>query len=270
MRMAGHWVHDLDPYLIHFPSSWPFAGIHWYGVAYALAFSLALALAHLCAAKDRLPIARRDVDRWLGALCLGVLAGGRLGYFVLYERSTLVHDPLELFRIWHGGMASHGGFVGVALALFFLSRRRRISLLSLADLSAAAAPIGFFLGRLGNFINGEVYGRPTALPWGIIFPRSAPHAQFPLALLPPRHPSQLYEALLEGIVLLALTQWRLWTRRGRPGQLTGEFFIAYALLRSLAEFLREPDAPLILHLTAGQFYSIPLAVAGIAILCRGR
>jgi phosphatidylglycerol:prolipoprotein diacylglycerol transferase len=270
MRVNGHWLHDLDPYLVHFPSSWPVRGIFWYGLTYVIAFFAAAMLAHSYAARGRLPFPRQHIDNWLGALCFGVVIGGRLGYLVLYDRATLVHRPWEIVCLWHGGMASHGGFVGVAIALFLLSRSRNIPLLPMLDFSASVAPLGICLGRIGNFINGEVYGRPTTLPWGVIFPRSAPFPDFPTALLTPRHPSQLYEAFLEGLLLFALIQWRQWKMRrsAMPGQLSGEFLIAYALLRVLCECFREPDAPLILCLTAGQFYSIVLCVAGVVLLGR--
>jgi phosphatidylglycerol:prolipoprotein diacylglycerol transferase len=191
----------------------------------------------------------------------GVLIGGRLGYVLLYAPMMLIRHPLELFCIWHGGMSSHGGFAGVTLSLLLFAKRQRIAFSSLADVAASVAPLGIFLGRIANFINGEVYGRVTSAPWGIIFPRSVPAGYGEFVL--PRHPSQLYEALLEGVLLFCYCQLRFWKGKFRPGQLAGEFLIFYSIVRIFCEFFREPDAPTILSLSAGQFYSLFLLALGL-------
>lgn len=169
-------------------------------------------------------------------------------------------------------MASHGGFIGVAIAVAVFARRTHIPFLHLGDLIVTTAPFGLMLGRIANFINGELWGKVSSVSWAIIFPDSAPPGT-PLMDIPPRHPSQLYEAFLEGALLLAYFQWRFWssdTVRRRPGNLTGEFLIAYAVVRMIGEVFREPDADLILGLSRGTFYSIFLIIVGIALLLTRR
>jgi phosphatidylglycerol---prolipoprotein diacylglyceryl transferase len=188
-------------------------------------------------------------------------------YFLLYQTDVLWRDPLALLRVWEGGMASHGGFAGVAVAAIWFARSRRIPALHLGDLVASASPIGLFFGRIANFINGELWGRVTDVPWAVIFPRSAPPGTHPL-LIEPRHPSQLYEAGLEGLVMFAFAQWRFWctdvTKRS-PGRLSGEFLILYAIVRIIGEQFIEPDASLLFGLNRGIFYSFFL-IAGGAVL----
>jgi len=164
-------------------------------------------------------------------------------------------------------MASHGGFVGVMLALAWFARRRKMSFLHLGDLVVSTVPAGLFFGRLANFANGELWGNSATVPWAVIFPNSAP-PHTPLHLIVPRHPSQLYEAALEGLALFAFVQWRFW--RGRlperqPGRLSGEFLVAYAVARAIGEIFREPDAGLLFGLSRGTFYSIFLAAGGLAL-----
>jgi phosphatidylglycerol:prolipoprotein diacylglycerol transferase len=201
-----------------------------------------------------------------------VLVGGRLGYFLFYEPSMLRADPWIVFRIWEGGMASHGGMLGVAVALAWFARISGVPLLHLGDLVVSAAPAGLFFGRIANFINGELWGKMTTVPWAVIFPRSADPGT-PLRFIAPRHPSQLYEALLEGVLLLAVMQLRFWRTdvvRERPGRLSGEFFIAYALVRMVGETYREPDVgvSLILGMSRGTFYSIFLVLVGALLWIR--
>ncbi|MDR2663944.1 MAG: prolipoprotein diacylglyceryl transferase [Puniceicoccales bacterium] len=265
MRIGGHWIHDIDPILLHFPSFWPIPGIYWYGFAYLLTFLIIAFALRIYARLGRLPFPREQIGPFLGYLILGAMAGGRIGYALLYGIPGLREDPLELLRVWHGGMASHGGFFGVLLALLLFSRKCSIPLGATADLVSSLAPIGFFLGRIANFINGEVYGRVSSLPWAVIFPGAEP--TLPLERILPRHPSQLYEALLEGLLLFLFCQLRFWRRPPlRPGRLCGEFLVTYALLRFAVEFFREPDAPTILGLSRGQFYSIALLIAALPFL----
>jgi phosphatidylglycerol:prolipoprotein diacylglycerol transferase len=198
------------------------------------------------------------------------MIGGRVGSFVLYDTDRLVHDPLSFFRVWESGMASHGGFVGVAIVLWWFSRAEKISFFHLGDLITSVAAPGLFFVRVANFINGELWGTPTTVAWAVIFPRSADPGT-PTRLMLPRHPSQLYEAALEGLVLCAFMQWRFWKSdvvRTQPGRLAGEFLVAYAIVRAIGEIFREPDASLILGVSRGTFYSAFLVVAGLALIWR--
>lgn len=254
-------VHDLSPFL---GPHWGNFGIRYYGLAYVIGFLIAGWLLHQYAKAgfSRLP-SERIADLMM-AIVLGVMVGGRLGNFLLYEPERLVQDPLSFFRVWEGGMASHGGFVGVTIALIWFSRSNRISFLHLSDLICSVASAGLMLGRIANFINGELWGRPTSVNWAVIFKRTDPD-------LLARHPSQLYQAALEGGLLLAYMQWRIWRSdviRTSPGRLAGEFFIGYALLRAIGEIFREPDSSLFFGITRGTFYSIFVLLAGLALALR--
>jgi phosphatidylglycerol:prolipoprotein diacylglycerol transferase len=179
-----------------------------------------------------------------------------------------MRDPLALLRVWDGGMASHGGFLGVTVALLWSARGHGLPWRHLADLVASVAPLGLFFGRLANFINGELWGKPSNVPWAVVFPASAEPGT-PVELITPRHPSQLYAAALEGLLVLAVTQWLVWRTpwlRQAPGRIAGAFLVAYALGRSIGEVFREPDAGLILGLSRGTFYSLFLAAGGLALL----
>jgi phosphatidylglycerol:prolipoprotein diacylglycerol transferase len=204
-------------------------------------------------------------------IVFGVLLGGRLGYFLLYQIDLLSVDPFAFFRVWEGGMASHGGFIGVLIALWWWSRRRQVPLLHVSDLIVTTAPAGLFFGRLANFINGELVGRITSVSWAVIFPHNEIDRGLVRAF--PRHPSQLYQAALEGLLLLAYMQWRFWrsdAARTQPGRLSGEFLIAYAIVRSIGEQFREPDASLLFGLTRGTFYSLFLIGGGLYLIWRSR
>ena len=262
------WVHNLDPFLVRFGEN---VGIRYYGVAYLLGFASATALLLLYHRRGRSALNFNGITDLITVIVFGVLLGGRAGYFLLYQPGTLLADPAAFFRVWEGGMASHGGFVGVLVALWWWSRRRGLPLLPVADLIVTVAPAGLFFGRIANFINGELVGRPTQVPWAVIFP----HNEFDRLLSSPfpRHPSQLYQAALEGLMLLAYLQWRFWrgdTARTRPGALSGEFLIGYAVVRVIGEQFREPDAPLLAGLTRGTFYSLFLVAAGAALIWRCR
>jgi phosphatidylglycerol:prolipoprotein diacylglycerol transferase len=264
----AYWVHDLSPFIIRFGENF---GIRWYGLAYVLGFLAGgwLMMRYHRAGRSALPAER--VPDFIVALVAGVLIGGRLGYFLLYDFELLRSHPLVLLRVWEGGMASHGGFIGGVLAVWWFARRSGLPFLHLGDVVATTVSVGLLLGRLANFVNGELWGKITTVPWAVIFPKSAPEGT-PVALIAPRHPSQLYEAGLEGAVLLALMQWRLWKTdlvRTQPGRLSGEFLLAYAVLRCVGEIYREPDASLILGLSRGTFYSILVAIAGAALIIRG-
>ena len=236
--LLAYWTHHLSPFLIQFSDNF---GIRYYGLSYLLGFVVGAALLHLYARSGRSQLPAQKISDLIIALVLGVMIGGRLGSFLLYHPEQLIHDPLSFFRVWEGGMASHGGMAGVAIAVAWFSRSNKIRFLHLADLIVSIAPAGLFFGRIANFINGELWGKPAIVRWAVIFPESP----YPLV---PRHPSQLYEAALEGALLFAFMQWRFWRSsviRDMPGRLTGEFLIAYAIARSIGEIFREPDAALV-------------------------
>ena len=264
MPILAHWVHDWDPFLVEFTEGF---GIRYYGLAYLAGFAAAWWLLRLY---GRRGITRLDGERvgdLMTALVIGVLVGGRLGYFLFYQPATLLSSPLELLRVWDGGMASHGGFIGVAVALWWCGRKFALPWRHLGDLVVSVAPAGVFFGRLANFINGELWGKVSDAPWAVIFPASEPG--LPVALIPPRHPSQLYAAALEGLLLLALMQWLVWKTplaHRAPGRIAGLFLIGYAVVRGIDEIFREPDAGLILGLSRGTFYSIFLVLGGLALL----
>lgn len=259
-------------YLVHEPT--PFLGPHWgnfgirfYGLGYILGFLAAAWLFARYARAGRAQLPPAKISDLMVTLVIGVMLGGRIGSFLLYHPADLVRDPLSFFRVWEGGMASHGGFIGVALALAWFARRHRIPFLHLGDLIVSAAPVGLMLVRIANYLNGELWGKVTTVSWGVIFSQTGGGDL-------PRHPSQLYQAGLEGALLLAYMQWRFWRTdvvTGKPGRLSGEFLVAYAVLRALGEIFREPDpAGLILGLSRGTFYSIFVVGAGLWLIMRTR
>jgi len=240
--------------------------IHWYALAYLTGFLggwLYMVRMLKSFGKDSpvKPIIIEDLLPWIIA---GVILGGRLVYAIVYNPALYSENPFDVFKLWQGGMSFHGGFAGVLVAIALFARARKLPFLAVTDVAAMATPIGLFLGRLANFVNGELYGRATSLPWGVIFPDGGPL---------PRHPSQIYEALLEGAllftVLFILARRRdAWTHRGL---LSGVFLIGYALSRMAVELVREPDAQIgFLYggITMGQLLSLPLLIAGIGIVWR--
>ena len=266
MLPLAYWVHDLSPFLIRFGENF---GIRYYGLAYLLGFVAAGWLLRRYRRVGRSPLDNNAIMDLMLALVAGVILGGRFGYFVLYQPEIFRHDPLVLLRVWEGGMSSHGGMVGVVIALWLYARKSSVNFFHLADLVVTTAPVGLFFGRIANFINGELWGKTTDVPWAVVFPLSDPN--HPVRLIVPRHPSQLYQAGLEGLLLFAYTQWRFWktdVARAQPGRITGEFLIAYAVVRVFGEMFREPDAGLILGLSRGTFYSIFLVAAGLALILR--
>lgn len=257
----AYWVHHPIPFL---GPHWGQFGIRFYGLGYVLGFIAAawLFVRYARAGRSHLPTSR--ISDLMTALVVGVIVGGRLGSFLLYRPSEMLNDPSAVFRVWEPGMASHGGFLGVAIALAWFSHRARISFLHLGDLIVSAAPVGLFLVRIANFLNGELWGRVTSVPWAIIFEESG-------GGFLPRHPSQLYEAVLEGAVLFGFVQWRFWRTSvvaTQPGRMAGEFLVGYALLRIIGEMFREPDASLIWGLSRGMFYSLFLFLAGALLIVR--
>jgi phosphatidylglycerol---prolipoprotein diacylglyceryl transferase len=262
----GYWVDQLDPFLIRFRGNF---GIRYYGLAYVAGILAGAWL--LCryarAGKSLLPAAK--VGDFIVAAAIGVFVGGRLGSYFLYGGwISFRSDPFAVLRVWEPGMSFHGGLVGVILAATWFARSEGIPIVHLWDLVASTAPVGLLLGRLANFVNGELWGKPATVPWAVIFPRSATPESPELV---PRHPSQLYEAGMEGVLLLAFMQWRLWTSdavRTRPGALAGEFLILYACFRMAGEVFREPDASLILGLSRGTFYSLFMIIFGLFLRLR--
>ena len=257
----AYWVHDLDPVAIHFPESWGLRGVHWYGLSYAAGFMVAAYLlgrwrrAGITPLRDTL-----DESALITAVMVGVIVGGRLGHVFLYARAEFAADPLMAFRVWQGGMASHGGFLGVLLAGLWFARRAKADFFAVGDLLCALAPAGIFFGRLANFVNGELVGDVSGLPWAVIFPHEG---------IEPRHPSQLYEAFAEGLLPLVWVLVR-YPRRLPPGRLAGEFLLLYSAGRIVCECFRSAEDGYVLGLTAGQFWTLPLAALGLFLVLRSR
>ena len=266
----AYWVDNFSPFVVRFTDNF---GIRYYGLAYLLGFIVGGGLLYRYARAGRSLVPAPKVADLVTALVVGVLVGGRLGSYLLYGGWSRFHqDPLEIFRVWEGGMASHGGMIGVAVALAWFARANKIPFLHLGDLIVSVAPAGLFFGRIANFINGELWGKTTRVPWAVIFPLSE-QPGMPVKLMLPRHPSQLYEAALEGALLFAYMQWRFWKSdvvRTRPGRLSGEFFAGYALVRIFCEVFREPDEGVspIFGLSRGTFYSLFLIAIGAVLILR--
>jgi phosphatidylglycerol:prolipoprotein diacylglycerol transferase len=253
----GYWVHHLDPVAIHFPEGWFLKGVHWYGMAYATGFLIAALLLHRWRLKQLTPLqSAQDESNLITAIMLGVVLGGRLGHVLLYSRQEFFEDPLMVFRVWQGGMASHGGFLGIILVAAWFAKTRRVSFLAVGDLLCAMAPAGIFFGRIANFINGELVGRPSSVAWAVIFPREGDI---------PRHPSQLYEALGEGLIPFLWVYWR-YPKKLPAGRVAGEFLLIYSLARIITEIFRSPEDGMIAGLTAGQFWTLPLLILGLALI----
>lgn len=248
---------DINPIAAHIGP----LTIYWYGVMYALSMIVAWQLGVYRAKQPHAPVKPEVVsDLILFWGIIGVVVGGRLGYVLFYQFSTFIHHPLYLLRVWDGGMSFHGGLIGVILVMLLYAKRHHLSILVLMDFLAPLVPPGLCLGRIGNFINGELWGRVTTLPWGMVFPQAGPL---------PRHPTQLYEALGEGVLFFILLWWYS-NKPHRPGQVSGFFLVGYAFIRFLIEYLREPDAHmgfvLFNSLTQGQLLCIPMLLLGLYLL----
>jgi phosphatidylglycerol:prolipoprotein diacylglycerol transferase len=296
--MLAYYLHNLDPIIFRIYDN---VGPRWYGLAYVLAFIYSYVLLRVLAKTGYADLPVEKVGDFItGCALFGVIIGGRLGY-VFFYKPEMLREPLSILRVWEGGMSSHGGMIGVLLFTFYYAHRHKISWLNLGDNLVVTAPLGLFFGRCANFINGELYGRITSVPWAMQFPKellersdkgrdavaacskidsslttpdaivNAVHSHPEVAtvlrsVLSPRHPSQLYEAFFEGIVLFAIL-WLVRTRTRQPnGVLTGLFFIFYAIFRIAIEYFREPDAELIGHFTRGQFFSFFLIAIGVAFV----
>ncbi len=274
----GYWSHDLNPFIIQFPESWPLEGIRWYGLAYVAGFAVAWWLLWLYSKKGRSPFTAEQRADLLTAVIFGTLIGGRLGYFLLGYGGDFWKNPLIILNVQKGGMASHGGMVGILLGMLWFSWKTKFPFWQVADIAVTLGPPGVFFGRIANFINGELYGRPADIPWAMHFldTRNIPGTDYyEYFWTPPVHPSQLYQAGMEGLLLALYLQLRFWLSAPakRPhGQLAGEFLIGYALLRIIGEIFRQPDAgvSLILGLSRGQFYSGFMIIIGTAIIVMQR
>lgn len=255
----AHWTHDLNPVLFHIAG--PLA-VRWYGLAYLAGFLGGYLILKRLSRRGEFAVPEQDLSNFIVQLAIfGVFIGGRIGYVLLYAPGEFVKDPLFLFRVWEGGMASHGGIIGVIAVVLWTAWKKKISFWNLTDHLALVAPIGLFFGRIANFINGELWGRPSDVPWAVIFPKAGPQ---------PRHPSQLYEAFGEGLLLFAalwLIRRTEWGRRN--GSLSACFLFIYALARISSEFFRTPDAGYALYfgwMTKGQLYSALMLLGGGAIV----
>ncbi|KJU84939.1 prolipoprotein diacylglyceryl transferase [Candidatus Magnetobacterium bavaricum] len=240
---------EIRPYIFKFGP----VQVRWYGLMYLLGFVLSYALVLHQINKRRLDIRKEAVENLYLYLIVGLIVGARLGYIVFYNIAYYIEHPLKLIAVWHGGMSFHGGFAGALAGGWFYCRQNKLDFWLMADLLIVTAPIGLGLGRIGNFINGELYGRPTTMPWGMVFPFAGPM---------PRHPSQLYEFFLEGVVMFTL----MWVVRDRAkGMLLFVFIMLYGLFRFIVEFFREPDQQLgmvVGPLTMGQLLSLSMLAAG--------
>lgn len=251
--------HEIDPVAF---SLGPLL-IRWYSLSYIAGLVLGWLYARWLAGLPPQQMTKAQIDDFLVWATLGVVLGGRLGYVLFYNFGTYLTDPLAVLKVWEGGMSFHGGLIGVLLATLFFTRKHGLPFLALADILACVTPIGLFFGRLANFVNGELFGRPSDVPWAMVFPAGGPEA---------RHPSQLYEAGLEGLVLFVLLY--IFVRSGglgTLGRLGGLFLLGYGLSRFIVEFFREPDA----HIgflfgvsTMGQLLSIPMILFGLYLMVR--
>ena len=253
--------------MIQYPNIDPVAlslgpvSIYWYGLTYVGGLIFAWWLGKQRAQLPNSPIKEAQIDDLIFYAALGIIGGGRIGYAFFYGSGSLLDDPLRVFRIWVGGMSFHGGFLGVVIAMWFLCRNHKIEFGALLDFIVPLAPIGLALGRLGNFINQELWGRPADVPWAMVFPND------PAGLA--RHPSQLYQFAMEGMLLFFILLW--FTRIPRPRwSAAGLFLLGYGVFRSVAEFFRQPDAHIgfdaLGWLTRGQLLSLPMIIAGATII----
>ena len=239
-----------------------FFQLRWYSLAYIGGILLGWWYLLRLLREPGAPMARRHADDLIFYATLGIILGGRLGYVLFYKPSMLA-NPLEVLKLWEGGMSLHGGFLGVILAILWIAHRNKLSALRMCDYIAVVTPIGLFLGRMANFVNGELWGRPTSLAWGVIFPGTGDGV--------PRHPSQLYEAALEGLLLFAVLSFLFWRTDARyqPGKLVGTGLIGYGVARMLVELVRQPDVGLenlSWGMTMGQTLSLPMVLVGIYLV----
>ncbi len=283
---------DLSPELFSISLFGMEFALRWYALAYIAGILIAWRMALTALRRPKLwpadtpPMTAQQLEDLLTWIIVGVILGGRLGFVLFYQPAYYLQNPMDILKVWQGGMSFHGGLIGVIAAALIFARRYKIAALSLADLVAHTVPPGLLLGRLANFVNAELWGRPSELPWAVIFPGTAAQDCPDISGLCARHPSQLYEAALEGLVLGVLLLWLVY-RRGAfraPGMVMGVFFAGYGLSRFIVEFFRQPDAQFVspgnplglawhidgLGLTMGQILSLPMIAIGIWFAWRAR
>ncbi|ABA77723.1 prolipoprotein diacylglyceryl transferase [Rhodobacter sphaeroides] len=282
---------DISPELFSIELFGVTFALRWYALAYIAGLLIGWRLVLRMIRAERLwsfgpPMTEDQLERLLTWVILGVILGGRLGFVLFYQPAHYLAHPLDILKVWEGGMSFHGGFLGVMTALVAFCLKERISILPVADLLAAATPPGLFLGRIANFINAELWGRPTTLPWGVAFPGEAAQSCPGIEGICARHPSQIYEAGLEGILLFTVLSLLVW-RRGWlhwPGSVSGMFLAGYGATRFLVEFVRQPDAQFVsagnplglawqisgYGLTMGQILSLPMILLGLYLILRSR
>lgn len=282
---------DLSPEIFSVDLGGFHLALRWYALAYIAGLLIGWKLIERMVKTPRLwqgiaPMRAEQVERLLTWVIIGVILGGRLGFVLFYEPDYYLSNPAQIFRVWEGGMSFHGGFLGTVIAGVIFCRREKIPMLSAADLMAAVAPVGLFFGRLANFVNAELWGRPTTMPWGVAFPGEAAQYCPDVVGICARHPSQLYEGALEGLLLFAVLGYAIWRRRAlfTPGLVLGLFLAGYGLARFTVEFFRQPDAQFVsdgnplglaLHiggygLTMGQALSLPMIAAGVFFILLAR
>ena len=263
---AGDAIHydelGLDP--VVFEIGW--FKLRWYSLAYLAGIALGWWYLLRLVAQPGAPMARRHADDLVFYATLGVILGGRLGYVIFYRPMDYLRNPIEIPQLWDGGMSFHGGVIGVSLGILYLAWRNGLAWLRIHDYVACCVPFGLFFGRLANFVNGELWGRPSDLPWAIVFPTGGPV---------PRHPSQLYEAALEGLLLFAVLWFLFWKTDARyqPGKLVGFFLLVYGVSRFLVELVRQPDAgldDLSWGLSMGQTLSVPMILGGLYLVATAK
>ncbi|MGH6651893.1 MAG: prolipoprotein diacylglyceryl transferase [Sphingopyxis sp.] len=237
---------------------WP---IRWYALAYLAGIFLGYWYLLKLIDQPGAPMARRHADDMIFYAMLGIILGGRLGYVLFYNLESYIAKPVTIFKLWDGGMSLHGGVIGVLIAIWYVTRKEKLSFLRFCDYIACVIPFGLFLGRIANFVNGELWGRVTTVPWAIIFPEGGPD---------PRHPSQLYEAGLEGLLMMAVLSWLFWRTQARykPGLLVGMASIIYGVSRFVVEYFREPDIQRMnvveaTGLSMGQWLTVPMILIGL-------
>lgn len=258
--MVGIAYPDISPIIFQIG---PFA-LRWYSMAYLIGILAGWWIVSLRSKKLNLPLTKQNLEDIAFYLTLGIILGGRLGYVLFYGRDMFASNPLEIFQIWHGGMSFHGGIIGVIIALYLISRKIKYSFLSLTDIISPVVPIGIFLGRLANFTNDELWGRVTDVAWAVRFPNGGGL---------PRHPSQIYEALTEGLLMFVILNilWNIKWCRQRIGFVSAAFLLCYAGFRAFCEQFREPDSQIGFlwnHFTMGQLLSVPAVILGFYLLVR--
>jgi len=250
------YIHDLNPVAFQFF----FIKVYWYSLAYVFGFLISISYSKYLIKVSNYSIENRNIDDFFGWAVIGVIVGGRLGYVFFYNINFFIIHPIEIFKIWKGGMSFHGGMIGLIFSMLFFSKNKKKNFFEISSIIAACAPIGICLGRIANFINGELVGKPTNSSWGVIFDPSE-------SIL--RHPSQLYESFLEGIVLFVIIYIFISQKRFKKYYACFIFLIFYGLFRFSIEFFREPDEQigyLIFNLSMGQILSIPMVILGLVFL----